>query len=45
VKIGHGRSYSDVPPIKGMFRGPTGGELTARVSMTAFEGGGLTATP
>lgn len=35
VKIGHGRSYSDVPPIKGMFRGPSGGELTARVAMTA----------
>ena len=35
VKIGHGRSYSDVPPIKGMFRGPTGGELSAKVTMTA----------
>ncbi len=43
VKIGHGRSYSDVPPIKGMFRGPTGGELTARVTMTAVGGGGVTA--
>ena len=35
VKIGHGRSYSDVPPIRGMFRGPAGGELSAKVTMTA----------
>jgi transglutaminase-like putative cysteine protease len=34
VKIGHGRSYSDVPPIKGMFRGSAGAELTAKVTMT-----------
>ena len=38
VKIGHGRSYSDVPPIKGMFRGPAGGDLTAKVTMTAVPG-------
>ena len=35
VKIGHGRSYSDVPPIKGIFRGAAGGDLTAKVTMTA----------
>jgi transglutaminase-like putative cysteine protease len=34
VKIGHGRWYSDVPPIKGIYRGPGGGTLTARVTMT-----------
>lgn len=45
VKIGHGRSYSDVPPIKGMFRGPLGAELTARVAMTALGGGGATTAP
>ena len=26
VKIGHGRHYSDVPPIKGVYRGPGGAE-------------------
>jgi transglutaminase-like putative cysteine protease len=34
VKIGHGRWYSDVPPIRGIFRGPPGGDLSARVTMT-----------
>ena len=24
VKIGHGRFYADVPPVKGVFRGPAG---------------------
>ena len=40
VKIGHGRSYSDVPPIRGMFRGPAGGELSAKVTMTAVDPAG-----
>jgi transglutaminase-like putative cysteine protease len=34
VKIGHGRHYSDVPPIKGVFRGSAGAELDASVRMT-----------
>ena len=27
VKIGHGRHYADVPPIKGVYRGGAGSEL------------------
>ena len=34
VKIGHGRHYADVPPIKGVFRGSGGAELSASVKMT-----------
>jgi transglutaminase-like putative cysteine protease len=34
VKIGHGRDYADVPPIKGVFRGGAGAELSASVKMT-----------
>jgi transglutaminase-like putative cysteine protease len=34
VKIGHGRHYADVPPIKGVFRGGAGAELSASVKMT-----------
>ena len=34
VKIGHGRRSADVPPIKGVFRGAAGAELTASVKMT-----------
>ena len=34
VKIGHGRNYSDVPPIKGVFRGGAAADLTASVKMT-----------
>ena len=34
VKIGHGRHYSDVPPIKGVFRGGAAAELEASVRMT-----------
>ncbi len=34
VKIGHGRLYSDVPPVKGVFRGAAGAELSASVKMT-----------
>ena len=30
VKIGHGRNYADVPPVKGVFRGGAGAELTPR---------------
>ena len=34
VKIGHGRHYPDVPPVKGVFRGVATAELDARVTMT-----------
>jgi transglutaminase-like putative cysteine protease len=38
VKIGHGRHYADVPPIKGVYRGTANAELDARVTMTKLEG-------
>lgn len=34
VKIGHGRFYGDVPPIRGVYRGDTAAGLDASVSMT-----------
>jgi transglutaminase-like putative cysteine protease len=37
VKIGHGRIYSDVPPIKGVFRGTATAELDASVTMTRLD--------
>jgi transglutaminase-like putative cysteine protease len=39
VKIGHGRHYADVPPIKGVYRGTATAELDARVTMTRLERG------
>jgi len=38
VKIGHGRVYADVPPVKGVFRGPADAELSASVRMTRTDG-------
>ncbi len=38
VKIGHGRHYADVPPIKGVYRGAASAELEASVTMTRLEG-------
>jgi transglutaminase-like putative cysteine protease len=38
VKIGHGRQYSDVPPIKGVYRGAASAKLEASVTMTRLEG-------
>ncbi len=37
VKIGHGRHYLDVPPIKGVYRGLATAELDARVTMTRLD--------
>jgi transglutaminase-like putative cysteine protease len=37
VKIGHGRHYADVPPIKGVYRGGANAKLDARVTMTRLE--------
>ena len=34
VKIGHGRHYADVPPIKGVYRGMASSTLEASVTMT-----------
>ncbi len=34
VKIGHGRHYADVPPIKGVYRGGATATLDASVTMT-----------
>jgi transglutaminase-like putative cysteine protease len=34
VKIGHGRHYPDVPPIKGVYRGVANATLSAHVTMT-----------
>jgi transglutaminase-like putative cysteine protease len=34
VKIGHGRRYADVPPIKGVYRGAASATLEAGVKMT-----------
>jgi transglutaminase-like putative cysteine protease len=39
VKIGHGRHYADVPPIKGVYRGRATATLDARVTMTRLERG------
>jgi transglutaminase-like putative cysteine protease len=38
VKIGHGRHYADVPPIKGVYRGKANSKLEASVTMTRSEG-------
>ncbi|MDE3130295.1 MAG: transglutaminase family protein [Acidobacteriota bacterium] len=37
VKIGHGRHYGDVPPIKGIYRGSATSTLDASVTMTRTE--------
>jgi hypothetical protein len=37
VKIGHGRHYADVPPIKGVYRGTASARLAASVTMTRLE--------
>jgi transglutaminase-like putative cysteine protease len=38
VKIGHGRFYQDVPPIRGVYKGAVSSELDARVSMHRLSG-------
>jgi transglutaminase-like putative cysteine protease len=37
VKIGHGRFYSDVPPVKGLYMGGAHSELTAAVTMSRLD--------
>lgn len=34
VRIGHGRDYSDVPPLRGVYAGPSGSQLFVRVEIT-----------
>jgi transglutaminase-like putative cysteine protease len=38
VKIGHGRHYADVPPVKGVYRGDANSVLESSVTMTRLEG-------
>jgi transglutaminase-like putative cysteine protease len=38
VKIGHGRHYADVPPVKGVYRGAPSSELDVSVKMTRLGG-------
>ena len=37
VKIGHGRFYSDVPPVKGLYMGGANSELAAAVTMARLD--------
>jgi transglutaminase-like putative cysteine protease len=37
VKIGHGRFYSDVPPVKGLYMGGAASELNAAVTMSRLD--------
>lgn len=37
VKIGHGRYYADVPPVKGLYLGGTNSELHAAVTMSRLD--------
>lgn len=37
VKIGHGRLYADVPPIKGVYAGSAGAHLSASVTMSRLD--------
>ena len=38
VKIGHGRNYQDVPPIRGVYRGPAAEHLEVAVKMRRING-------
>jgi transglutaminase-like putative cysteine protease len=40
VKIGHGRNYQDVPPVKGVFRGTAAARLEASVRMHRSDAAG-----
>jgi transglutaminase-like putative cysteine protease len=37
VKIGHGRFYADVPPVKGLYHGGANSELSASVTMSRLD--------
>jgi transglutaminase-like putative cysteine protease len=38
VKIGHGRFYQDVPPIRGVYKGAVSSDIDARVAMRRLNG-------
>jgi transglutaminase-like putative cysteine protease len=38
VKVGHGRDYRDVAPVKGVYRGGSGGRLEVEVRITRLPG-------
>jgi transglutaminase-like putative cysteine protease len=44
VKIGHGRHYQDVPPVKGVYRGAAGAQLDASVRMHRTDTAGARAS-
>jgi hypothetical protein len=37
VKIGHGRHYADVPPVRGVYQGAARSQLDASVHMTRLD--------
>ena len=37
MKIGHGRKYADVPPVKGVYAGAAGAHLEASVTMSRLD--------
>jgi transglutaminase-like putative cysteine protease len=37
VKIGHGRHYADLPPVKGVYRGAASSRMEAKVTMTRVD--------
>lgn len=37
VKVGHGRFYADVPPVKGLYMGKAASDLTAAVTMSRLD--------
>jgi transglutaminase-like putative cysteine protease len=37
VKIGHGRFYADIPPVKGLYMGGAHSQLTAAVTMSRLD--------
>ncbi len=37
VKIGHGRFYADVPPVKGLYMGGANSELSAAVTLSRLD--------
>ena len=37
MKIGHGRYYADVPPVKGVYRGSQSSTLAAAVTMSRLD--------
>ena len=43
VKIGHGRRYADLPPVKGVFRGTSASHMESSVRMTRADASGVPA--